>query len=348
MSHQRGGRWWAVAGALATLAGGCGGGGSGSTSSAASACADYASKTCAAAQKCEPGVVQYFYPGGLPSCVSTAQLSCELSLGAPHTGATPSVFEQCGDALGSMTCDQYLSATNAASCLPHGGTIANGGSCGDSWQCASGRCSFSDASCGTCVAQVALGSACTGSECGDNLVCAPSAPGSTSYLCSTPVSRGDSCFDSSVCPGNTLCGVTTGTCDPLPTNGDACDPQYALCDLSSALSLCDPFLSVCEPVGGMAQPGQACGWISATAPYLQCDGYCALASGTDAGTCFAMIAQGQPCTSADYCAYNLQCTGGVCAAIGSTICDGTPLDAGSGPIDAVVAPPEAGADATSD
>jgi hypothetical protein len=335
----------AVVGAVATLASGCGGSGSGSMPSSASACADYASKVCAAEEKCELAALQYFYPGGLSSCVSAARLSCELTLGAPHTGATPSLFEQCGDAVGSMTCEQYLSTTNAASCLPHGGTIPNRGSCGDSWQCASGRCSFSDAGCGTCVAQVPLGSACTGVECADNLVCSASALGATSYACSTPVSRGEPCFDSSVCPGNTLCGATTGTCDLLPANGQTCDTQYAFCDLSGALSLCDPYLAVCEPVGGMAQPGQACGWVSATAPYLQCNGYCALDSGTDAGTCFAMIAQGQPCTAADYCAYNLQCVGGVCAAIGSTTCDGTPLDAGSGPSDAAAGLGDAGPDA---
>jgi hypothetical protein len=189
----------ALALGCAALVGGCGSGsGASSGPTVGAACADYASKACMAAQKCEPGVVQYFYPGGLSSCASTSALACQASIEALHSGATPALFEQCGSALGAMTCAEYYSASNDPSCLPHGGTIPPGGSCGDSWQCASGRCALASAGCGTCVVQVGLGGPCLGIECADGLVCAASARGSQSFVCSKPVSLGEPCFDSNV------------------------------------------------------------------------------------------------------------------------------------------------------
>ncbi len=334
-------------GVIAALAGGCGSG-SGAGPTGPNACADYASKACMAAQRCEPGVIQYFYPGGLGSCVSTSQLACEASIEAPGTGETPALVAQCGNALAAMTCAAYFSAVNDPSCLPHGGTIANGGSCGDAWQCASGRCALASAGCGTCVAQVGLGGPCLGIECADGLVCSASAPGSQSFVCSKPVAPGEPCFDSNVCPSNTACGVTTGTCDLLPGAGETCDTMLTLCDFSKDLLLCDPYLGVCEAPGGTAQPNQACGWITATSPYLACDGLCVLNPGGNAGTCFSELAQGQACTSADLCGFNLQCVGGVCVPIGPTACNGAPVDAGWQPVDAGTGPTDAGSDVATD
>jgi hypothetical protein len=338
--------------ALALVAVGCGSGAGsgGSGSTIASACADYANNVCTAAQKCEPGVMQYFYPGGIASCLSTAGLACQTSLEAPFTGGTPALFQQCGSALAAMTCAQYLSASTDPSCLPHGGTIANGGSCGDHWQCASGRCSGGEANgaCGICLRQVGLGAPCTGIECADGLICSASARGSTSYVCSKPVSAGEPCFDSNVCPSNTACGSTTGTCDPLPGGGEACDTMNMFCDFSKSLFLCDPYLGVCEAPAGTAQPDQACGWLTATSPYLECNGLCVLNPGSNAGTCFSELAQGQACSSADLCGYNLQCAGGVCVAIGPTACNGTPVDAGWAPVDADSGPADGGRDVATD
>jgi hypothetical protein len=349
MREARARRWGGVAAALAALAGGCGGGsGAGGTPTLATACADYAMKICTAAQKCEPGVLQYFYPAGLPSCVSTSKLACEASVEAPHSGATAALFESCGSALAGMTCAQYFSASNDPSCLPHGGTIPTGGSCGDSWQCATGRCAVTGAGCGTCVAQAGLGGLCTGGECADGLVCSASARGSTSSVCSRPVSLGDPCFDASVCPSNSSCGAATATCDPLPTGGQACDTMNTFCDVSQSLFLCDPYLAVCEAPAAPVAPGRPCGWLTTTSPYVACDGLCVLNPGSNAGTCFSALAQGQACTSADLCGYNLQCLGGVCVPVGPTACDGTPVDAGTTPADAGSAPVDGAADGATD
>jgi hypothetical protein len=324
-------RWAAAAVMMAAVAAGCGSGASSDSGpTVATVCAAYAKNVCSIAETCEPGVFQYLYSHGLSSCLSTSTLDCEASIGAPGSGATPALFEQCGSTLAAMTCAQYYSAVNDPSCLPHGGTIPDGGSCGDSWQCASGRCNVTGSGCGTCVAQAGLGAACTGIECADGLVCAASAGGS-GLVCSQQVSLGQACFDSNVCPGNAGCGATSGTCDPLPGAGEACNTMYTFCDFSQGLSLCDPYLALCEAPGGLAEPDQACGYLTATSPYVACDGYCTVNPGSNAGTCFSVVEQGQPCTSADLCDYDLQCQGGVCVPVGPTTCDGTPADAGVAP-----------------
>jgi hypothetical protein len=283
-----------------------------------------------ATQRCEPGLFQYEF-SGLPSCISAAQLACAASIGAPHTGATPALFQQCGAAIASRACDQPSTNAGASACSPHGGDIANGGTCGDSWQCASGRCTTGGGVvCGTCVAQVPEGGACTDIECADGLVCTAASQGSTTRVCSPPVSAGGPCFDSSVCPGNTACGATTGTCDPLPGAGEACDIKSTFCDLSQSLLLCAPYQGICAAPGSLVASGQPCGWLTTTAPYAQCDGYCALNPGSNAGTCLAFLAEGQTCTTVgDLCGPNLQCQG-VCVPMGPTTCDATPPDAGSG------------------
>jgi hypothetical protein len=323
------GRWGAAAVLLVALAAGCG---SGVGIAAANACADYANKTCMAALRCEPGLVQYEYPGGLASCVSALTLGCQATVEAPQTGATTALYQQCGAAVAALTCDAYFTHPTNPACRFHGGTIANGGACGDSWQCASGRCAstIGGVVCGTCVAQVALGGPCTDIECADGLVCSASAAGSTTRVCSQPVPAGGPCFDSTVCPGNTACGAATGTCDPLPGDGQTCDIHSTFCDLSQSLLLCDPYQGVCQAPGGLVPPGQACGWLTTTAPYAQCNGYCAINPGSNAGTCFSELAQGQTCTSADLCGVNLTCQSGVCLPLGPTACDGTPADGGSG------------------
>ncbi|HEY6477269.1 MAG TPA: hypothetical protein VI456_11860 [Polyangia bacterium] len=342
-------QWGTTVGLLAALASACGGGPSASPApTVGTACADYANKACMAAQKCEPGIIQYFYPGGLANCVATSALTCQASIESPHSGASPALLQQCGSALAAMTCEQYFSASTDPSCLPHAGTIAIGGSCGDSWQCASGRCALASAGCGTCVPQVGLGAPCTGIECADGLVCSASARGSTSYVCSKPVSLGEPCFDANVCPGNSSCGTTSGTCDPLPGGGETCDTMNTLCDYSAGLFLCDPYLGVCEAPVGTAQSGQACGWLTTTSPYVACDGLCEGDPASNAGTCFSELAQGQACAGADLCGYDLQCVGGVCIPIGPTACDGTPVDAGSEPVDAGSGPTDAGSDVVTD
>jgi hypothetical protein len=317
----------AAAGLFLVLAAGCG---SGAGVGEASACADYAAKSCMAAQRCEPGLVQFEYPGDLTKCVSALQLACQASVEAPGTGATPAMFQQCGEAVAAMTCAQYVAKSGDPACRFRGGTIANGDACGSSWQCASGRCAstIGGVVCGTCVAQVALGGPCLDIECADGLVCSASAPGSTTRVCSQPMSAGAPCFDSNVCPDNTGCGAT-GSCDPLPGEGETCDINSMFCDLSQSLLLCDPYQGVCQAPAGPVVSG-ACGWTSVTAPYLQCDGYCAINPGSNAGTCFSELAEGQPCTSADICGVNLQCQSGVCEPLGPTACDGTPADAGTG------------------
>ena len=102
------------------------------------------------------------------------------------------------------------------------------------------------------------------------------------------------------------------------------------CDLSQSLLLCGPYQGLCQAPAGPVAPGQACGWPNTTTPYLQCDGYCSINPGTNAGTCFSELAEGAACTSADLCGVNLQCRSGVCVPLGPTACDGTSADAGSG------------------
>jgi hypothetical protein len=291
---------------------------------AAAACSDYAAKVCERAQACEPGFVALIGYGTTADCVSAEAAICQRTLAEPHTGYTPARAQACGDALGAMTCAAFRSQATAPVCLPKGGTIANGGSCSDGSQCASGRCNVTDwTQCGTCVAQVPLGQACTATECADNLVCSASAPGVVNTVCTTPVGIGGHCNDDRVCPADARCDPTTSTCVKLPALGDPCDPSVVFfCDPATTPALCDSTTLRCAGPIVVVHPGAPC----PSAPTTCAGGICSLDANSGAVTCVANVPSGGACAPTDNCAYGSNCVGGTCQPL---ICDGTPAAAGA-------------------
>lgn len=313
-----GGRYGAI-GLVAISLGACG---SPTSGSGAAACNALATKDCARALACAPGLFPLFGYVTAADCVTGQADNCQRALAQPHTGYTPARVRACGDALGAMTCEEFLSQTTDPACFPRGGTIAVGGSCSDGWQCASGRCSvpyFNQ--CGACVAKVPLGQACTGPDCADNSVCSVSAAG---YLvCTTPVGIGGACNDSAVCPFDARCDQTTHTCAKLPALGDACDPNAVLfCDPTTTSAFCDMATSRCVGPVVVVQPGGDC----SSSPTVCAGGSCSFDADAGAGTCVASVPSGGSCASTDQCAFGSNCIGGICQPL---VCDGTPADAGA-------------------
>jgi hypothetical protein len=290
---------------------------------AAAACTDYATKICERGQACEPGLLSLFGYATPADCVSGQADACQRALAEPHTGYTPARAQACGDALGAMTCEEFLSPTTAPVCFPRGGTIAIGGSCSDGWQCASGTCYPGDfTGCGTCITPVTLGQDCVNTQCANNLVCSASslvAPGNP--VCTTPVGVGGACNDDGVCPANAHCDRTTHTCARLPAIGEACDSSTVFfCDFTTAAAFCDPTTSLCvAPV--VVQPGETC----PSSPTTCMGGVCIYDADAATATCIAN-GTGASCASSDQCAYGWNCVGGTCQPL---VCDGTPTDGGA-------------------
>ena len=318
---------WGALGLVGSLLGGCGGsspnkadgGGGGIGGSAGTACVEYITKYCNQVQACTPGFIPLLGFTSVADCTSYYVQGCKDALAAPHTGDTVALVEQCGDAIAATSCTAFMQRGGAPSaCLPHGGTIVNGGSCYNDWQCASGRCAVQlDDVCGTCIAAVPEGQPCQedglgDSPCADNLVCALSSPdGGIATVCMAAAAIGDPCRDSETCPANAGCDATTSVCTQLPAIGETCDPNASpVCDPTQAAAFCDSGTLLCGPVSA-AQAGQACGFVNGT--YMECNGACVGDAGS--GTCSPFVDEGQPCTASDFCPMGTTCTGGVCSVL---------------------------------
>ena len=171
---------WGAVGLLGLLLGGCsgsssnrsdgggggpgtaGGGGRGTGGGPGTACNDYVAKYCARAQACEPGALTLAGFTSPADCASYFLPYCNDAFAAPHTGETVALLQQCGDGIAALSCTDFLQkGVVVPACRPQGGTIANGGSCNNDWQCASGSCwdLYVD-SCGTCAEVTSVGQPC--------------------------------------------------------------------------------------------------------------------------------------------------------------------------------------------
>ncbi len=265
---------------------------------------------CDRVEACEPGWMALLgFPDGA-SCKAYYVAQCNAELVAPQTGLTSSLAQQCGEAIAATSCAAFLSGMPISSaCLPRGGTIPNGGSCGTSWQCASGSCFgnslTNSGSCGTCVASSPLNQACEsddllGSTCANGLLCARTPTSGTTTVCTEAVAMGGGCVDTTLCPADGYCDPTTNVCAKLPSVGQPCAPNSVIyCDPTQPAALCDATSLTCEAF--TLPDGGGC----STSP--------------DAGNvCSGPLNLGAVCTTSDLCAIGAACTGGVC-----TLCGGT-------------------------
>ena len=288
----------------------------------AAGCDAYAAKLCEQLQTCAPAFMPLFGITDIADCLGFYRQSCDTTAHAVQSGWTPQIAQQCGDAIGAMSCDQFLGRPQVAGCMPHGGTVANGGSCNSSWQCASGLCDAEGAAamCGSCIVPISVGGFCSAStSCANPLVCLPTAPNADTSVCVAPVAIGDGCSNSQVCPANAYCNRSVNKCTKLPSAGAACNPSDVIvCDPAGPLAFCDATTSTCV-AANVALPGASCDASSAS---VTCVGICIADADASAstGTCRAFVAAGATCTATDFCAPGTTCLNGVC---GSVVCDGT-------------------------
>lgn len=288
------------------------GGDSSPGTSADQACGDLASARCAEIDKCGNGhgvTVKY---GDTATCTSRLKNQCLTNLGAPSTGASPTTVEACAQAIPGEDCPTFLGNDAPDPCVPPAGTVAIGGACGVSAQCASTYCLVPvGASCGTCAAVPAAGDSCTASrECGGRggLICSR-----ISGQCVVGGKQNDTCDDTHPCSAELSCvrtrdddagadaGISvTGTCQPSgatagaacrtgSVNLPACDKNmYFTCDNKARQCVADSFAAAAAPCGDL------------DAGVTDCTGgaLCAT-SGDKTGTCLAPAADGTACDSAN-------------------------------------------------
>jgi hypothetical protein len=195
------------------------------------------------------------------------------------------------------------------------GTIADGGSCNSSEQCASGTCTFTPADCDratTCCAgacaptrtTVAEGGGCMGAsqECDAGLFCDASA---TPPVCKKRAASGQVCRNALPCLERLRCvrpvGAAEGTCAPYPKHGEPCVGQLPFCDDSH--DFCHPATSTC--VARLAAGADCSAAPDGCVTYAPCD--------PTSYRCVKQPALGQACTDEVGCLGGLDCINGTCA-----------------------------------
>jgi hypothetical protein len=195
------------------------------------------------------------------------------------------------------------------------GTVAEGGACVSSNECASQECDLTGcggtACCaGTCVTSgrslagtVAVGASCSSrSDCVAGAFCDV---GGTMHLCTAQKGPGEACQLSEECLDGTACILPAGgagapVCAKPPAEGEACGGTSS-CDLLR--DFCDPATMKCTPriaIGGTCVTGGD-----------SCVLYAACSAGSR--TCVARGRAGDPCTLTSLpCLGGLVCTAGHC------------------------------------
>jgi hypothetical protein len=276
-----------------------GGGGTGGATTAASACSSVAKARCQKRDACSDGVANKTAYGDEATCESREAASCETSLGAPGTGATPESVSACAAALPGTACADFAAGAVPDACNPATGSGADGSACAFNAQCASAHCAVpKDALCGTCAPAPKAGDSCAATgTCGKGLDCTKD-----TSICVAPLPAGGACAKDAPCAAGLSCvGATktkTGTCQASGTTaGVACDPNQRTapgCEKSVGL-FCSAKSLKCEAIT-FAAPGQPCGAVGDGLTACTGGGVCVLPSATaTAGTCAAPAADGAPC-----------------------------------------------------
>jgi hypothetical protein len=245
------------------------------------------------------------------------------------------------------TCAQAFKADCSTSCdLPNIGTLPAGAPCnaGFDLQCQSGACVQQHQAdggypaCGTCASTIAVGQPCRltrttgncapGSYCGSSpsstcvpygtagAACSSSLPcaamdffcSSSSHVCTAKLALGGACASDMECARALPC--VAGTCAPRAAAGASCTPSGYASPCEAGL-MCDSATHKC--VAPSVLPGGACG-----AGLL-----CLIGACSPAGTCPAVVADGQPCPTngTEVCDFEASCDyTGTCAIPGAPVC----------------------------
>lgn len=242
----------------------------------------------------------------------------------------PSLGATCIEEQRALGCSIFLVAPPQACRDMFTGTVAVGGACSISEECA-GDAYCADADCtadvpGTCTARKGTGTACESTdECQGGLVC-------ENLVCRTPASTsGGACGGDSglACPLDQICigamGSAPGTCTPITSvfagaRDEPCDIfEQELCtpDLSCAITGVEGTTPVMTCVA-LADAGGSC--------FLAVPDMCPLSEYCDAdptmgrleGTCQPRPGAGQACAQTPagvMCAVGLDCIDGTCRAL---------------------------------
>lgn len=227
---------------------------------------------------------------GLPAGeLDAAAASIQAAVDAGKVVYDPSQQADCLASIDGTTCLEILHGAEVTGCIEdaYGGTVPEGGECGDSVECAAGYCSFAAGTCpGGCAPPVAPGSACEQDEqCATGLSCLYG-------TCRAPtmVADGASCNDVTyVCAPWSYC--KGGTCAAHEVVGAAC----------TSFDACSPSLTCAFPPGTYANGscatyaarGQPCGGTVACNVFTD---YCGAG-----GTCVPWPVLGESCAVALEC-----------------------------------------------
>ena len=147
------------------------------------------------------------YAAPISSSIATHQASVDTGRILYHGDRA----RRCLDAIAALPCAQW-SRDNAGGRIPDclhytKGTIAPGGACGWTIECADGTCSSEN----TCVGRVDVGESCQAAPCRQELACIVDTSG-VPTVCAEPFADGSPCtYDfecANFCQGN-LCGPAT-------------------------------------------------------------------------------------------------------------------------------------------
>lgn len=321
-STGSGGSTAAGSGGMTSSSGGAGGTGgmipAGDPVPIASFGNEYIAASCAAAARCGA------YPD-LASCLATNRvasgfLTLQADVAMARVTYDAAKAATCLAAIRTGPCTVTASVAEGANTSPCDGvfvgTVAVGGSCFISGECAGTSICIPSAACttaccmGTCTAPVAAQSSCATAPCVAGTYCRQI--NNTTFRC-TPQSatEGASCDASNACKPPLFCaadagGLTASCVKSLPGSGAACNP-FTGCDdevqdYCNAQNVCSKRVAVGQPcVAATATAPDNCVWYA----------YC------DAGVCKAFGAPGAACLSD--AEGNTNCLGAqVCAAPGMT------------------------------
>jgi hypothetical protein len=300
----------------------------GSDAKAVGSGCDHAAALCAKLSQCAPFLLKAAY-GEAATCTDRLTTACTAQSLSPGSGMTQANILACEASLATADCKDVF-ANNLPACTFHG-TLADGTTCGDNSQCASGFCSTGGNLCGACAGKGAAGSTCasgSNDECQTGLVC------TTGKICAQPAAIGAACDDATKpCLTGSFC-TTAKTCALTVAAGQDCPGTY--------LNFGDGTICLGKTSAqiGTATAGQPCGLApgngaSATLCAPGSVAACTLLSGgiqlfglPTKGICSAPIQDGFTCTATDTCQPGAQCIAGTCQIPSGRYCQ-QPVDAGN-------------------
>jgi hypothetical protein len=276
-------------------------------------CSEYAQAYCNMRQSCSNGELITRDWGDMTTCLTRETLACNDGLGAPHTGQTKALIEQCTAAMPSYACADILD-NNLPDVCNAMGPGATGAPCTFNAQCATGYCSNDRyTTCGTCAAPPATQSSCATSNCGHQQACIWNEK--VINLCEPYVPSGAACgaYGNPLCQADLTCAGASsatgqeGTCQaPVGTVGATCGSQNMNLGCDNTIGLwCigNSGGASCISVN-YAGDGMPCGYVAggvtecASGTCYSSGGPYFTYVGPSTGTCKAYAADGLACDTA--------------------------------------------------